>query len=247
MNLPDHASKSPLEPLNLFEVMRMAGLVKAWDLSGAVIARFYERLLRQHGRTPRALAERSSDKDQEFYEHLFDGVELPEHLSVLDIGCGMGDLIDFLQLRQAQIDSYLGIDLVGAFIDICQKEYLPPCRFRHINFVSPAFAPHEQFDLVVNMGVLVSRVFQYEAYVEYCVGKMIALSKRYVLFNVITELDQSLGNYKDTHRVGNITYLPRKKLVAILGRATARRPAAYQIDEVRIYPDATDAFVRIRL
>jgi hypothetical protein len=97
------------------------------------------------------------------------------------------------------------------------------------------------------MGVLVSRVFKYEEYVEYCVKKMIALSGRYVLFNVITEVDHSLGNYKDAHRLGNITYLPKTKLVQILERSTKPARADFQIHEVRIYPDATDAFVRITL
>src|SRR4029079_18038372 len=105
-----------------------------------------------------ALAERAEDKDLEFYQHLFHGVDLPDKLSVLDIGCGMGDLIDFFQLREASIVAYLGIDLVRPFIDLCRQEYLPPCEFRRANFVSRSFAPAERFNLVVNMGVLVSRV-----------------------------------------------------------------------------------------
>jgi len=187
-----------------------------------LVTRYYKRLLRQHGRTPQALAERADDKDLGFYQHLFDGIELPDQLSVLDIGCGMGDLIDFLQLREASIGSYLGIDLVGPFIDLCRLEYLPPCEFRKANFISSSFAPTERFNLVVNMGVLVSRVVSYEAYVEHCIAKMIALSSKYVLFNVITNVDRSLGNYKHTHRLGEITYLPKQRLVEILNRVTSR-------------------------
>jgi hypothetical protein len=166
----------------------------------------------------------------------------------------MGDLIDFLQLREASIESYLGIDLVRPFIDLCRQEYLPPCEFRNANFISRSFAPAERFNLVVNMGVLVSRVVNYEAYVEHCVAKMIALSSKYVLFNVITNVDTSLGNYKNAHRLGQITSLPKQRLIDILNRVTSRPAlrrdsarAEFAIHELQIYPDATDAFVRITI
>src|SRR5262245_50666228 len=74
-------------------------MVKVWEISGLLVARYYAQLLRQHGHSPQALAERASDKDFEFYQHLFYGVDLPAEVSVLDIGCGMGDLIDFVQSR----------------------------------------------------------------------------------------------------------------------------------------------------
>ncbi len=220
-------------------------LVKGWEISGLLVARYYTRLLRQHGHSPQALAERASDKDLVFYQHLFDGVDLSAPISVLDVGCGMGDLIDFIQSQNVAINSYLGIDLVEAFVDICRNEYLPPCRFQQANFVSTSFAPCEQFDLVVNMGVLVSRVIGYERYVAYCIEKMLALSTKHVLFNIITEVDPSFGNYVSTHRIGHITYLPKQRLEEILAQATRDIAAEYYIHEVCIYPDATDAFVRI--
>jgi len=220
-------------------------LVKAWEISGLLVARYYARLLRQHGHSPQALAERASDKDLEFYEHLFYGVDLSRSISVLDVGCGMGDLIDFIQSHKLAITSYLGIDLVQAFVDICRSEYLPPCRFEQVNFVSSSFAPCEQFDLVVNMGVLVSRVIGYERYVGYCIQKMLALSAKHVLFNVIIDVDHSSGNYHSTNRIGHITYLPKYRLERILAQATRDIAAEYYIHEVCIYPDATDAFVRI--
>ena len=243
----DRAPTSLLPRYGVLQAVKDACLITAWDISGMLVTRYYERLLRQHGRTPQALAERADNKDLEFYQHLFHGIELPDQLSLLDIGCGMGDLIDFLQLREASIRSYLGIDLVGPFIDLCRLEYLPPCEFRKANFISRSFAPAQRFDLVVNMGVLVSRVVSYEAYVEHCIAKMIALSSKYVLFNVITNVDRSLGNYQHAHRLGQITYLPKQRLVDILSRVTQHTRAEFAIHELQIYPDATDAFVRITI
>src|SRR5829696_5563176 len=101
MHTTDRVPESSAPHLGLLQAARDTWLIMTWDISGLLVTRYYERLLRQHGRTPQALAERTDDKDLGFYQHLFDGVELPDQLSVLDVGCGMGDLIDFLQLREA--------------------------------------------------------------------------------------------------------------------------------------------------
>ena len=81
---------------------------------------------------------------------------------------------------------------------------------------------------------------------------MIALSSKYVLFNVITNVDTSLGNYQNAHRLGEITYLPKPRLVEILNRVTSApcrdlTRANFVIHELQIYPDATDAFVQITI
>ncbi len=227
--------------------IRRACLVKFWELSGTVVARYYTDLLQQFGTSPQALNERSDLKDHQFYDHLFDGIELPPTLSALDIGCGMGGLIEYLQDRGAQIQDYLGIDLLRRFVELCQAEYGEPFHFRRANFISDSFQPEQRFDVVVSMGVMVSRVLLYEQYIDYCVRKMIALANKYVLFNVITDVDRSQGNYKRSNRIGQITAIPKSKLLAILDAATRDSGACYEVHEVNIYPDATDAFVRITL
>lgn len=210
-----------------------------------MVARHYSNLLLQFGASPQALDERSNLKEHLFYDHLFDGVALPPTASVLDIGCGMGNLIEYIQGRGVQISDYQGIDLVQHFVDVCREKYDRPFVFHRANFVSASFHPAQPFDLVVNMGVLVSRVLLYEQYIEYSIRKMIRFSCKYVLFNVITGVDNSLGNYKGRRRIGQITHIPKSKLLAILDAAAGDLGARYDLHEVKIYPDATDAFVRI--
>jgi len=232
---------------NWYRGIRRVCLVRSWELSGTAVARYYTDLLQKFGTSPQALNERSDLKDHQFYNHLFDGTELPPTLSTLDIGCGMGNLIEYLQGRGVQIQDYLGIDLLRRFVELCQAEYGEPFHFRRANFISDTFQPEQRFDVVVNMGVMVSRVIRYEQYIDYSIRKMIALANKYVLFNVITAVDRSQGNYKSSHRIGHITAIPKSKLLAILDAATRDSGACYEIHEVSIYPDATDAFVRITL
>jgi SAM-dependent methyltransferase len=232
-------------PLGHLPRVRRVGLIKTWEWSGAVVARYYGDLLEQFGASPQALDEREDEKEHHFYDHLFDGAQLPTPTSVLDIGCGMGNLIKYLHGRNIQIHDYLGVDLLAQFVELCRAQYAAPFSFVEANFVSDSFQPDRKFDLVVNMGVLVSRVLLYERYIDYCIRKMIALSTKYVLFNVITDIDDSLGNYAGRKRVGQITFIPKSRLFAILDAATSDLGVRYEVHEINIYPDATDAFVRI--
>jgi SAM-dependent methyltransferase len=230
---------------DLYRNARRACMLKAWELSGGVVAHYYDNLLQQFGASAQALDERSETKEHLFYDHLFNAANLPPALSVLDIGCGMGNLIEYLLGHEYRIDDYLGIDLVQQFVDVCRAKYGHPFTFRQANFIRGSFVPDRTYDLVVNMGVMVSRVLSYEQYVEYCVRKMIGLSRKYVLFNVIIGVDSSMGNYQGLRRIGHITCIPKSKLFAILDAAANDLGVRYALHEVQIYPDATDAFVCI--
>lgn len=228
-----------------YDAAYYAMLRPAWAYSGLRVTRYYNDLLQTHGYTPQALAERADDKDHDFYRHLFQGIPLVPNTSVLDVGCGMGHLLEFLRECQARPATYLGLDLVQAFVNRCQQKYSAPYRFECANFITRRFAPDEQYDMIVSLGALVSRVLGYEAYVAACVEKMLRLSRRYVLFNIITEVDRSQGNYQQVDQVGGITYLPRPRLQQILERAARTYGAEFEIIEQRIYSDGTDAFVHM--
>src|SRR5690349_20896550 len=108
---------------DLYRGFRRAVLVKFWQLSGAVVARYYGNLQLQFGDSAQALDERADAKEHLFYDHLFNSAELPAALTVLDVGCGMGNLIEYIQSREARIDAYLGIDLLEQFVAICRRKY----------------------------------------------------------------------------------------------------------------------------
>jgi len=247
MRDPDPLPRRQLLDGCLYERARHQWYVKTWELSGALVMSYYHNLLLRHGTSPQALAERSDLKEQLFYQRLFDDIDLSPVRSVLDVGCGMGNLIEFLHQRGVYPNDYLGIDLVKQFIMLCRSRYQEPYHFQHANFVSDSFFLDARCDLVAAVGVLVSRVFRYEQYIEYCIRKMIDLSSKYVVFNLITEIDRSLGNYHSGNRIGRVTYIPKQQLIRILDSVTSGRSAEYTIREARIFPDATDAFVRITI
>lgn len=215
----------------------------AWLMSGYLVARSYRKLIATHGLSPYALAERDNEKTDIFYDHLFQEVVFPAELTVLDIGCGLGDVIPYLQYRGHKISGYCGLDLVQAFVDACQQRYTESFSFQCQNFIHPVFEPQQKFALVVNMGCLVSRVFAYEDYVAYTCAKMLRFATHGVVFNVITAVEASSPEYVKSSQIGNTTTISKPHLLAILERLTHNTAWSYSLHDVRIYPDATDTFV----
>lgn len=224
-------------------------LIQLWKEDADLIAKYYEDNIKEEGLSPKALGERDEIKDQNFYDALFDNLNLSKKVSVLDIGLGMGDVISYLRNNKgAEIERYLGIDLIQDFVDYSKAKYNQE-NFDFIkgNFIDDDFSLDEKFDVVVAMGVLVSRAREYNTYLEYFIEKMINHSKDFVLFNIITEVDHSEGNYSNWLGVGEISSIPKLYLIGILEKIKKRKKFNYIINEKRIYKDATDAFVQIKL
>jgi SAM-dependent methyltransferase len=78
--------------------------------------------------------------------------EYLKHLSfpsLLDYGCGLGFLYEFLIHEKAEI-AYLGVDMTGEFIESCRERFPAPARFEVID---PTGEITEHFDVVYASGV----------------------------------------------------------------------------------------------
>lgn len=69
--------------------------------------------------------------------------------SLLDYGCGIGDLITFLKSENKQIGNYLGVDINPEFIEIAEKSY-PDNNFQLIKNIDELSG---SFDIVCAVGV----------------------------------------------------------------------------------------------
>ena len=67
--------------------------------------------------------------------------------SVMDIGCGTGTLVEYLELKD-----YLGVDLNPDFIALAKKKY-PQYDFKVLNIVTQKF-PKRKFKFLFMMNVL---------------------------------------------------------------------------------------------
>ena len=98
-------------------------------------------------------------------------LDLSRVSSVLDVGCGLGELSSFLR-KAGYSGGYLGIDVLDEMVlGACARH--PGERFSSVDILDPC-APllDERFDLVVACGVLSLRVEGYKAFLEQLLAAM---------------------------------------------------------------------------
>ena len=129
----------------------------------AQIVGSYRRLVAAHGYSLKALG---WDKGKQFlrFHQLTSNWDLTG-ASVLDVGCGFGDFVDYLRCMNIDGCTYTGIDLVGEFIAEGKR------RFASANatFVQTAledYAPSSTFDYVIASGTFNLKLEGVDGYEE---------------------------------------------------------------------------------
>ena len=219
--------------------------IQLWLADGSAIRDGYREKIQEEGvESSKSIGERADARDLSFFEGLTNGLRFKDSVSVLDIGCGKGEFISFFLERypNTRLEPYVGIDIVPEFLALAQRKH-PAFAFKQENFLRPDFGVGEKFELVIALGVLVTRVRGYEEYLEYFINKMVRFSSHYVAFNIVTDVFPDSPNYENADQVGYTTSTPMDKLEAILSRI---RDIDFRINSQNIFFDATDSFVQIK-
>lgn len=214
-----------------------------WEKDAEFVANYYTDKIAEKGYSCETLAGRDEKYTNIFYNKLLNGIKLDNKISVLDIGSGLGLIIPYFKGINIEFNDYLGVDLIPQFVDYSKEKY-PKQDFMVGNFVSKDFKLPKKYGYVIALGVLVSRVSDYEAYLKEFISKMIECSSKYVLFNLVTEVDEDSSNYDNKDKNGGITFIEKTKIETILDDIKGIK---YKIVEERIFEDATDAFIQIEV
>lgn len=120
------------------------------------------------------------DQDKRFnFYYLFQIAPTFEHQSVLDIGCGTGDMVRYLP----KTCKYLGIDIYRPALKIARKQF-PNQSFKFGNILTFKSRP---FDYVLCSGALsINLNGENYDFLEKALSKMWSLCKKGVSFNVLT-------------------------------------------------------------
>ncbi len=216
---------------------------KQWEKDCEKVAKYYADKIEAKGYTFEALAVRDKKYTNMFFDEMFAGLNVKACSSFMDIGSGLGLFIEYIKERKWQPKNYMGVDLIEQFVDYSKQTY-KGFTFLHENFISESFALSSKYDYVFALGVLVSRVSDYKNYLSKFIKKMVSYSKKYVLFNLITQIDNNSANYSNKYEIGGITYIERFEIEKILNSIPN---ITYKIIEKKIFDDATDAFVQIEI
>ncbi|WP_424357081.1 class I SAM-dependent methyltransferase [Methanocella sp. MCL-LM] len=94
--------------------------------------------------------------------------------SILDVGCGFGDLYGFLVNKGLKID-YTGIDIHPQFVEIARKAY-PEARFFAGDFDDGLL--QEEYDWAFAAGIFTIKISDNEAFAKGMLQKMLKVSRR---------------------------------------------------------------------
>jgi SAM-dependent methyltransferase len=137
--------------------------------------------------------------------------------SILDIGCGFGDLNKTLNEKYANNYSYLGVDLVPDLVNEARKQYVgDKINFRTGDFLDISF--ENTFDFVIASGIFNHRLNNVDNYdlIEAAIIKALSLSNDGLAFDFLSDkVDYQLEHtfHSSPEKILSIAYKYSRNIV----------------------------------
>ena len=155
----------------------------------------YENSYRQYGAGPKALLWWDYRSMGVRFHELMKDVPV-EGKTIMDAGCGMGDLLPYLYAKSTDF-KYLGVDNTASFIDIAKKRY----EGHDFKLGDPFGGRIGMFDVVLSSGVMNGNVAGWLKKREKMIAKLWEQTGEVLSFNMAGGLkpakDDSLIAYAD--------------------------------------------------
>ncbi|MAH06459.1 MAG: hypothetical protein CL561_12960 [Alphaproteobacteria bacterium] len=160
-----------------------------WREDDAFNVRQYTELLETHGLNHQSL-DWGSERSQHKRFKILAEIGLTDNDSVLDIGCGLGDLFGWLKMHDYKNIQYKGIDITDALIKQAQVKY-PSAVFESVNVLEGNYTT--QFDYVFASGVFAKRNTDTANFAKTMIEKMFSFAQKGVAFNSLSSLSENLS------------------------------------------------------
>ena len=154
----------------------------------------YTKAYEKYGVSHKTLAWKSKQAQLIRFKQLIDGLEI-KGKHVLDVGCGFGDLVDYLE-KVGKAASYTGVDITPQFIDKSKKHHPEHSFYCCDYFKHPV---DESFDIIICNGVLNGNVEDVINVREKAIEVMFDHANEVVAFTMAGSHHQPEN--KDTNRV----------------------------------------------
>jgi len=167
---------------------------------------YYEDLLAKYGPNYRALDWNSPESQKlryQIFKELFIYGKKSANLSVLDVGCGFGDLYGFFKveglLKRNKI-KYTGFDISAKLLEAAKKKY-PEAQFELKDILEERSLPG--FDYIFCSGIFNIRTTETEEHMEWVkttLLRMYDLANFGVAVNFLSEGALPIANQEDLNR-----------------------------------------------
>lgn len=142
----------------------------------------FNRTFGEHGPTVKALSWGSEASQKKRFKALVEVGDLGGG-SILDVGCGFGDLLGFLEEEGVGIAAYLGLDINGNMLAVAKERY-PEGRFERRDILSDP--PAGPFDYVIASGIFSLDSPTWVDFVHQMLRGMFALAAKGVAVNFLS-------------------------------------------------------------
>lgn len=157
--------------------------------------KFYKKLFDKYGDDVKSLEWGSKVSQEKRFKILCEIGNL-DNTSILDVGCGMGDLYYFLKQKRIRF-RYTGYDIFPDFIKIAKKKY-PMANFKIKDILTQK--ENKKFDYVFSSGLFNVKVGNNEDFVKKMLKKMFEICKKGVGVNFQSiYCDKEYLNDEDTY------------------------------------------------
>jgi SAM-dependent methyltransferase len=162
---------------------------KNMDTINETLGRYYTKCFADHGASARGVDWHNSESLTHHYDKIL-AVIRPDQaggrVSLLDIGCGYGGLLDRAKERGLDVE-YSGIDLVEEMTAYGARRH-PDAQFARADFLN--FDPGRRFDYVVANGVLTEKldvsILEFGRFARRMIRRMFDLADKGIAFNMMT-------------------------------------------------------------
>ncbi|MBB4265544.1 class I SAM-dependent methyltransferase [Roseospira visakhapatnamensis] len=173
----------------------------------------FSRLLSRHGQTHASLEWRSRESQERRFGVLREA-GIRDGQSVLDVGCGTGDLLDWMRRHGVTPGDYLGLDITPAMVEHARARF-PDHRFQQGCLLSGPDLPRESYDWVVASGIFAHRYERPEAYMRQMVEAMVARATCGVAVNSLSRKAPNAAQWTMFHADPEETLAWAKTIVPV--------------------------------
>ena len=146
-----------------------------------IVPRYFKGLINSYGDDIMSL-DWGSETTQRLRFQLLTEIDALTSASILDVGCGRGDLLDFL-IEQGFKGQYLGIDLTPEMVQLARVRH-PNANFRVTDILLEDLK--QKFDFVLASGIFYLRYKDNKVFFLRIVKQMYSLAKKGIAFNMLS-------------------------------------------------------------
>ena len=146
----------------------------------------YKELYKKHGVSPEAVKARNSAQQKNRFEYLLSCAQIQKNDSILDVGCGSGEMLNYLRINEYK-GFYCGVDFLSEFVEHANDIYKKDKKSKFIEMDVTTENFTESYDWVMLSGVFNDLREDSEVFFYSMIEKMFKASNKGIIFNSLTK------------------------------------------------------------